>query len=154
MGLRSFAFKTSLATVALLALIFAGNKLTAGFSPAETFTNIEIDGVDYGRFAEVEGLESLALTVGHVATDYSTVTLKRDFVTDPSLYLWAKNAVANRIGVRDVHVVRRTAEGHEIERSILRLCQPLSWTVEAAGPGVGGFHESVELAVREVTNPL
>jgi hypothetical protein len=152
MALRNFALKTTLATAALFALIFFGRNLPAGFTPEDTYISIEIDGVDYGRFAEIEGIEGVVESSN--PDEYSTVTLRRDFVTDPSLYLWAKNAVANRIGVRDVHVVRRAADGRELERSVLRLCQPLSWTVEAAGPGVGGFHESVELAVREVSNPL
>jgi hypothetical protein len=152
MALRKFALNATLATAALLALIFFGRNLPAAFSPDELFTSIEIDGIDYGRFAEIDGLEQTLSE--ETEQEYQTVTLKRDFVTDPSLYLWAKNAVANRIGVRDVHLVRRDDKGREVSRTILRLCQPLSWTVEAAGPGVGGFHESVELAVREVTNPI
>jgi hypothetical protein len=152
MALRKFALNMTLVTATMLALIFFGKNLPAAFSPEELFTSIEIDGVDYGRFAEIEGLEQAVADDSE--QEYQTVTLTRDFVTDPSLYLWAKNAVANRIGVRDVHLVRRDDKGREVSRTVLRLCQPLSWTVEAAGPGVGGFHESVELAVREVTNPI
>jgi hypothetical protein len=71
-------------------------------------------------------------------------------VTDPSLYLWAKNIMHGRSDLKDVHVVMETRDGQEVSRYVLKYCQPLTWTVEAANPALGGFHEKISLAVQEI----
>ena len=38
-----------------------------------------------------------------------------------------------------------------VAHQILQLCQPLSWTVEAQSPALGGYNESIELAVQKIT---
>src|SRR5687768_17023642 len=64
----------------------------AGFSTQDVRTHVRIDDVDYGSFDQIEGLELLeeGNTEGGDEPTFTKVTLKRDFVTDPSLYLWAK----------------------------------------------------------------
>ncbi len=121
----------------------------AGFADHSVSAHVEIDGVKYGAFDYVTNLEPLAqqgTTKGSMK-----VTLKRDFVTDPSLYLWAKNTVHGRTDLKSVYVVMETPEGEEISRYTLKFVQPLSWTVEAANPALGGFHEQIELAVQQIS---
>jgi len=144
---KSKLLKFISASLFVAAFGFFARNLPAGFSPEELVTNIEIDGVDYGRFDHIGGLDNLQVMPETEDAAHSTIVLHRDFVTDPSLYLWAKNAAANRIGQRDVHIVRRTQDGSEVSRQVMKNCHPLSWTVESVGTGNGGFHETVELAV-------
>lgn len=122
----------------------------AGFSTGDVYTHVEIDGVDYGAFDKIEGLDEL-LENGAKPGEFGMVTLKREFVTDPSLYLWAKNMTSARSDLKDVHIVMENRDGEEINRYVLRFVQPLSWTVEAANPSLGGFSEKVDLAVQEVS---
>ena len=123
----------------------------ASYSAQDTRTHVEIDGVNYGVFDDVAGLNA-AVQAGSVKNndELHKITLTRDFVTDPSLYLWAKNIMHGRSDLKDVHVVVENREGEEISRYVLKFCQPLSWTVEAANPSLGGFHEKVDLAVQEI----
>ena len=137
-------------TLAIAAtLLLNAQKVTAHFMPAETFTTVEIDGVNFGRFDLVEGMDSL---VSFERSDaQATVTLGRDFITAPSLYLWARNAVSDRIGLRDIKLVEKNQDGELVRSYTLKLCQPISWTVETAAPGAGGFHETVKLAVQNIS---
>lgn len=125
---------------------------TAGFTSEDVRTHVEIDGIDYGSFDRVEGLQELTGSGSDDAgVTFHKITLKRDFVTDPSLYLWAKNIMHGRSDLKDVHIVMENRDGEEISRYVLRFCQPLSWSVEAANPALGGFHEKIDLAVQEIS---
>jgi hypothetical protein len=139
----------ALVTAALVTPVIATKMSPAGFSTQDLKTHVEIDGVNYGVFDKIEGL-----TVdGGAPTDgasFHRVRFHRDFVTDPSLYLWAKNVMHGRSDLKDVQVVVENREGEELNRYVLKLCQPLSWTVEAANPALGGFHENVDMAVQEI----
>jgi len=124
---------------------------TASFERDVARTFVEIDGVAYGAFDNVAGLGADGQArIDFGSRSYTRVTLKRDFVTDPSLYLWAKNVSRERGGLRDVELVMENREGEELARYVLRLAQPLSWSVEAANPATGGFHETVDLAVHDI----
>ncbi len=125
-------------------------KSPANFEDQVARTFVEIDGVDYGAFDIVSGLEDNAPKITFGGRSYTRVALKRDFVTEPSLYLWAKDASGDRGGLKDVQLVMENREGEELARVALRLCQPLSWTVEASNPATGGFHEAVDLAVHSI----
>lgn len=159
------ALRVLMTVVFSSAFVVAAHQLTASLYSGDEYTSIEVDGVDFGRFSSIEGLDELEQYFTSVTKDeesrpdaesvtagnYRVLTLQRDFVTDPSLYLWARNSVAQRSGLKDVHVVVRDEAGRELRRSVLRLCQPLSWTVEASNSGTGGFHEVVTLAVHDVS---
>lgn len=123
---------------------------TAGFSAQELRTHVEIDGVNYGVFDKIDGLTPTAQVPGAPTNAVRKVTFRRDFVTDPSLYLWAKNEMHGRTELKNVNVVVQNRSGEEVSRFVLRMCQPLSWTVEAANPALGGFHEKIDMAVQEI----
>ena len=141
---------------AIASPILATKISPAGFTQDDVMAHVEIDGVNYGAFDHIDGLASEHTYGGALpgaAThppQYRKVTLRRDFVTDPSLYIWAKNTMRARSELKNVHVVIENSEGEELSRYILKYCQPLSWTVEAANPALGGFHEKIDLAVQEI----
>jgi hypothetical protein len=143
--------------IAYLAFAFAivasaSKVLTAGYSTGPTKTRVAIDGVDYGPFDIVEGIGPAFNKPGESSDlpSYQRVTLKRDFVTDPSLYLWAKNVMRERSELKDITLTTVDAEGRTKVRYELKFCQPLAWTVEAANPAFGGYHERVDLAVQKI----
>ena len=142
-----------IALVAIPILFTTYGKLPAGFSRPETKVHVEIDGVDYGPFDRIEGLEKFAIDGYPESSDntYEKITLSRDFVTDPSLYLWAKNRMSRKFGLKDIHLIKEDEEGRVVGRQILQLCQPLSWSVEATNPSLGGFNETIDLAVQKIT---
>lgn len=144
MSLRTRKFRLSVATFSIGLLFVAIQTLPAGLLTDQTTTHIEIGGVDYGIFENIQGLDNLSLQ----NAKYHTVRIRRDFVTDPSLYLWAKKTRSQKNEVTDIHVVTRNQEGSAIRRQVLKSCQPLSWSVEAINPSLGGFNETVELAVQ------
>ncbi|NRA44075.1 MAG: phage tail protein [Oligoflexales bacterium] len=152
-SLRSVSWALAALGAVILTLCLAFS-LTSGvsakFTPLQTKTHIEIDGLDYGTFDHINDLRDLTSQRQHTDESFTRVSLKRDFVTDPSLYLWAKKASETRASLTDIRLIMKTEEGEEVSRYILKLCKPLSWTVEAAGPAIGGFYEKVDLAVQEI----
>lgn len=133
-------------------LVVAARNLPAGYNTQSLKTRVQIDGIDYGVFDRVEGLDNFDQDGSPTATtiNYSRITLSRDFVTDPSLYLWAKNRMSRKFGLKDIQLVTEDDDGNIVGTTVLKLCQPLSWTVEAANPSLGGFNETIALAVQEI----
>ena len=129
------------------------NQIKAAFYNPVLTTYVEIDGVNYGSFDEVLGLENFAED-GYPQFEgdsYETITLSREFVTDPSLYLWAKNRMKRKMGLKDIHLITEDEQGNVVEHRVLQLCQPLSWSVESSNPSLGGFNESIDFAVQKIT---
>lgn len=135
--------------VVFLACMASSPELPAGFSNNAVRTHVEIDGTDFGLFDGVIGIEDDA-GKNDEGGNVRHVVLQRDFVTDPSLYLWAKNTMRERTGLKDIMIVTENRDGDEIARYVLKSCQPVSWSVEAAALSSGGFHERIELAVQGV----
>lgn len=154
MARRSARLRWISALTGIGAVLFvAARSLPAAFTSPVTHTRVEIDGVDYGPFDRIEGLDKFSAN-GHPAesgSTYSRITLSRDFVTDPSLYLWAKERMSRKFGLKDIHLITADENGNMVSRKVLRLCQPLSWSVEATNPSLGGFNETIDLAVQEIS---
>ena len=146
----------TLRALGLLGLLapFAVTKMsTAGFSKRDVKTRLEIDGVNYGAFDKIDGLTEVGQKSAATSSNgisFHKVSFQRDFVTDPSLYLWAKNVMHGRTELKDVHVVVANKDGEELSRYVLKLCKPLAWSVEAANPALGGFHETIDIAVQDI----
>lgn len=131
-------------------LIVSVNNLPAGLYYETTTTSVEVDGVDYGSFSKISDIDAKSVMAELEKNGHVRVSLQRDFVTEPSLYLWARKMASQRQGQRDMHLVRRNDSGEVVSRYVLKLCQPVSWTVEAANPALGGFHETVDVAVQSI----
>ena len=134
---------------AALVCMVLSPELPAGFSRKAARAHVEIDGTDYGAFEGILGVDDESGTSSS-SGQVRRVVLQRDFVTDPSLYLWAKNTMKERSGLKDVNVIMENRDGDEVARYVLKSCQPVSWSVEAAALSSGGFHERIELAVQGV----
>lgn len=134
-------------------LFFVARILTAGFSAPNLVTRIEIDGIDYGPFDNIQGLEQFSSGGFPIPKDqsYARITLSRDFVTHPSLYLWAKNRMSRKSGPQNIYLITEDVHGNINSKRILELCQPLSWTIEAINPSLGGFNERIDLAVQKIS---
>lgn len=138
-----------------ISIIFTVNREgSAKYSddPVDT-VKVEIDGINFGSFSTVEGLNDFSIFGLPLARDkgYVKVTLSRDFVTSPSLYLWAKNNMQKKFGPRDIHLISLGLDGKEISRQVLNYCQPLSWSIEAKNTSLGGFNERIDIAVQKIS---
>jgi hypothetical protein len=137
----------------LLALILvplaATERLPANFSGRVARMTVEIEGVNFGAFVPVENLEQL-IEANRPTGDLRKIALSRDFVTDPSLYLWANSLMRANSGLKNVTLISENADGVEVARHELRMAQPVAWTVEASNPEIGGLHERVEFAVQSI----
>lgn len=150
-------FVAVLGGVAIAAAFFT-YKSHAYFNTEDAKILVEIDGLSYGAFDTVEELsevfqvDSIAEVAGAEKGDQIfTVRLYRSFVTDPSLYLWAKNSTSLKEEPKDVTLIVKDESGHEITRYLLKGSQPISWSIESPDNGaVNGFTERVDLAVQEV----
>ena len=138
-----------IAAIAVGVVVAFARILPAVFHEEEIKSYVEIDGVNYGAVDQIIGLEEIA-TPG-VSTDFTKVVLKREFVSEPSLYAWAKNTMATRVGLKNIHIIKANSNGEEVSRYVLKLCQPLNWTVEAVDSEMGGFNETVAIAVQDVS---
>ena len=154
MNRQKRALRFALLATALLVLSgFAINSIRAAFEQPEYTIHVEIDGIDYGIIDAIDGLEQFA-DDGYpllADTSYVRVRLSREFVTDPSIYLWAKNHMTPKSGLKDIHLLTSDEDGEIVSHQILQLCQPLSWTVESPNPNLGGFNETVDIAVQKIT---
>lgn len=142
---------TAMSLVIIGGILFTFEKrLRAKFEPIETIAHIQIDGQYFGTIDQISELRDLHIYKQHPDENFTRVSLKRDFVTDPSLYFWAKRSFETREGLKDIKLVMKTKDGHEISEYVLKKSKPLQWTLEAADPAVGGFHERIEFAVQEI----
>ncbi len=142
-----------MAPVLTLCAVGARQIKAAFYNPVLT-TYVEINGTNYGPFDEIIGIEQFA-SDGYPLennTSYATIRLEREFVTSPSLYLWAKNRMQRKVGLQDIHLITEDESGVVVQHQVLQLCQPLSWSVEATNPTLGGFNETIDLAVQKVTD--
>lgn len=134
--------------VFILVPIAATERLPASFSGRVSRMVVEIDGVNYGAFTPIKDIDRLVSVTHHSSA--SEISLSRDFVTDPSLYLWANSLMRGNTGLKDVILISENADGVEVSRHVLRMSQPVAWAVEASNPEVGGLHEKVEFAVQKI----
>ena len=141
----------------LTILMISAQPLPASFTTATSHMHVVIDGVDFGVFDRVADLDAVASSekaASQLPTkakpQFHKIIFQRDFVTDNSLCLWATNTKETPGGVLDVRLVMKNAAGHEVSRYLLKYCQPMAWSVEAANPALGGFHESVAFVVQNI----
>lgn len=154
MDRRSTLLKKAAVCVGTLSLmLLLGKSIKAGLKPPVLTTYIEIDKVNYGPFDNIDGIDKFARDGFPLAANssFETIRLSREFVTHPSLYLWAKNQTSRKFGPKDIQLVTENEEGYVVSRRVLQLCQPLSWSVESSNPSLGGFNETVDLAVQKVS---
>lgn len=136
----------------VIVTLMAAKSLPAGYTAPVTKTYVQIDGIDFGPFDEIAGIDEFTINGAPLGERrYGKITLSRGFVTDPSLYLWAKNRMSRKSGLKDIHLITEDELGNISSRQILHLCQPLSWTVEAANPSLGGFNETIDIAVQTIS---
>lgn len=134
----------SLLTVASVGVAISTPRLIAGLGDNKVTVHILIDDVDFGAFDRTDGIPSEAGNYGR------NIVLERNFVTEPSLYLWARQAVTEHGKLRNISVIYKNSEGVEVDRLLLKGSHPISWTVEASDPSQGGYHEKVEVSVQGV----
>lgn len=142
----------------LLALIFGlsigflfEDGLKAKLQPLQTTTYVRIDGKSYGTLSGIKEFKDLHVYRQYPNDSFSRVSIERGFVTEPSLYLWAKQSVADRHGLKNIEIaIVNSSNGLPISTFILRGSKPLHWTLEATEPTSGGFHEKLEFAVQEI----
>jgi hypothetical protein len=138
-----------LLTLILVPLV-GTSRLPAGFSNKVNRIEVEIDGVKFGAFDPVLDLASQERVIAGEKASFKKVVLKRNFVTDQSLYHWANGEMRGQSKLKDVVLISQNSEGVELGRYVLKNSQPISAVVEAGNPEVGGLHEKVEFAVQSI----
>lgn len=134
-----------LSLVAIMALVFLTRHLPAGFSNHALTYHAKINGASFGLVHSVQGLDG-----SQEKGDYFLVQLERKFVTEPSLYHWAKSTSQQQSDSSDISLVATDENGEPLKTIDLRNCQPLSWTIEADDTESGGFYEKITVAVRDI----
>ena len=145
-----FVFGLVSVAVSLVCLLAFEKGLRAKLEPLETTTHIRIDGKDFGTIDKINGLSDLQISKQHPSEEFTRVSLNRDLVTEPSLYLWAKQTFEKRDKLKNIELVVKSKSGRVVSEFVLIKSKPLHWTLEATEPAVGGFHERVEFAVQEI----
>lgn len=118
-----------------------------------TVTKIEIDGTNYGSIDNISGINNFSddgFPVNNMHS-HEKISISREFVTEPSLYLWAKKRMKRKSDPKDIHLVVEDEDGNVIKRQVLQLCQPLSWSMESTNSSLGGFNETIDIAVQKIS---
>jgi hypothetical protein len=138
---------------ALPLLFFTAKNLTASLYTPKTITKVRIDNINFGQIDDISGLNQFTVTglPSKKGETYAEITLSRDFVTDPSLYLWAQKRMSKKSELKNIELITEDEKGNVTSRKVLEMCQPLTWTVEARSPALGGFNETIGLAVRKIS---
>lgn len=106
--------------------------------------NVKVGDINFGAFDDIKGLDD----ENRLSTN--KLVFKRNFVTEPSFYLWARDTAKEHTPSHEVELVYEDKEGNIVKRLGLVNSQPIAWAVEASDPTLGGFHERIELAVQQV----
>lgn len=139
--------------ITAVSFLFLGNGMSVRFTPAQMIALVEIDGVNYGSFRIPGDIRDLTVPKAPGSDSFIKIRLKRDFVTDPSLALWAretKQSSASRAQLPDIRLTMSTASGREISHYTLKYCMPLSWSIGSSGVSTGGFNEQVDIAAQDI----
>ena len=144
-------------TISLLLLLGAmlvlKKQVQAALYNPVTVTKIEIDGTNYGSIDNISGINNFSEDGFPVNNMHSheKISISREFVTEPSLYLWAKKRMKRKSDPKDIHLVVEDEDGNVIKRQVLQLCQPLSWSMESTNSSLGGFNETIDIAVQKIS---
>ncbi len=144
-------------TISLLlmlgAMLVLKKQVQAALYNPVTVTKIEIDGTNYGSIDNISGISNFSEDGFPVNNMHSheKISISREFVTEPSLYLWAKKRMKRKSDPKDIHLVVEDEDGNVIKRQVLQLCQPLSWSMESTNSSLGGFNETIDIAVQKIS---
>ena len=144
-------------TISLLlmlgAMLVLKKQVQAALYNPVTVTKIEIDGTNYGSIDNISGINNFSEDGFPVNNMHSheKISISREFVTEPSLYLWAKKRMKRKSDPKDIHLVVEDEDGNVIKRQVLQLCQPLSWSMESTNSSLGGFNETIDIAVQKIS---
>ncbi len=130
---------------------FHNKQTTPLHDNSDLFTHLEIGDQDYGRFDYVEihdfvPKDELLLSGSFIPT----IHLKRNFITEKSVYQWALEYFSNRLEPQNITLIQKKRDGYEVARFLLKLSKPLSWSIESNYLNIGGFHEEVEISTQEI----
>ena len=137
----------------LLATFFIKKQVQAALYTPITVTKIEIDGTNYGSVDDISGIQNFSedgFPMDNLRS-HEKISISREFVTEPSLYLWAKRRMKRKSDPKDIHLVVEDEDGNVISRKVLQLCQPLSWSMESTNSSLGGFNETIDIAVQKIS---
>ena len=146
--------KLVLALLAGVVLTMALKKqVQAALYTPVTVTKIEIDGTNFGSIDQISGIDNFSedgFPVNNMRS-HEKISISREFVTEPSLYLWAKKRMKRKSDPKDIHLVVEDENGNVLKRQVLQLCQPLSWSMESTNSSLGGFNETIDIAVQKIS---
>jgi hypothetical protein len=108
---------------------------------------IKIADKSYGFIGDELQLNSLQAQIHSALNSNSgnNLVLNREFLTDRSLYLWAKNNFYEKKISLDVKIILRTTTGSIVNSYEFKNCYPMSWTLEAGERSRGGYKEHIKL---------
>ncbi len=122
----------------MLPVVFTKTSPAALTAQSDSY-RVEIDGVDFGEFKHVSGLER------------SVVSFERSFITEPSLYEWAKSSTSEKTSLIDIKVTKVDGSGNMISSYTLDRAKPLSWAVQTRSQTRAGFHEKAHIATQGIS---
>ena len=115
---------------------------------------LKIDGTDYGEFSSGKNIKKRLEQNVNENQSPTILTLNRNFVTDHSLYSWAKKTSSSPLRQNNLEIQFKENNGDVYAHYLLKSCKPLSWAIEVNDTHVGGYHERVEVITTEIINLL
>ena len=89
------------------AMLVLKKQVQAALYNPVTVTKIEIDGTNYGSIDNISGIDNFSEDGFPINNMHSheKISISREFVTEPSLYLWAKKRMKRKSDPKDIHLV-------------------------------------------------
>ncbi|MSP70986.1 MAG: phage tail protein [Myxococcales bacterium] len=124
---------------------------------------VEIDGIVYGAFKNVEGLDAeteiveyqdgddIVLRKRPGRTKYSNVVLKRGYVSSEDLWKWRETVIKGKVERKSGSVILCNDNGTEVMRYNFFEAWPCKWKgMQLDGKGTDAAVEEIELAVERL----
>lgn len=130
----------------LLAVV--ATHLPAGFKQSNGYYEVVVDGQKFGTINDVKIQKQLMTSL---TTGGDTLGLERAFITDPSLYEWAKTSVHNKIAAKTFELKHFSDSKKLLSTYILTHAKPVSWNISKDEEKLTGYRESIEVSFASIS---
>jgi hypothetical protein len=143
LGRKIFVFFSASTLLAVVA-----THLPAGFKHTTGYYEVVVDGQNFGVINDSKIQKQLVTSLTH---GDSTLGLERAFITDPSLYEWAKSSVHNKIAAKTLELKHFSDSKKLLSTYTLTNAKPVSWNISKDEEKLTGYRESIEVSFASIS---
>lgn len=142
-GRNAFLFVSGSTLLAVVA-----SNLPASFRHTSGYFEVTVDGQNFGELKDPSIQKQLFESISQKKF---SVDLERGFITDPSLYEWAKTSVHNKIAANNLTLKHFSDSAQLLGTYTLKQAKPVSWNISKDEEKLTGYRESVQVSFSSIS---